>query len=58
MAITVRSYERVVNYKVDAGAALALRNQGKTLTEIKAALNTSASIPTISRAIERAKASA
>jgi hypothetical protein len=56
MAITVRSHQRVVAYKVDGRAALELRQQGKSLSQIKAALGTDASIPTISRAIERAKA--
>ncbi|HEV2521977.1 MAG TPA: hypothetical protein VGT24_06310 [Candidatus Acidoferrales bacterium] len=52
---TVRAHERVVRFTVDAGHALKLRNQGKSLEEIRAALNPNASLATISRAIQRAK---
>jgi hypothetical protein len=55
MEITIRAHKRVVNYSVDAGAALALRQQGKTLSQIKAELNSSASLQTISRALARAE---
>jgi hypothetical protein len=49
------SYERVVRTKFDHVAARRLRDQGKTLTEIKAALGTDAHLATISRAISRAR---
>lgn len=48
------TYERAMNFKVDGRAALALRREGCSLPQIKAALGTDASLATISRSIKRA----
>ena len=58
MEIKIKPHTRVVHYAIDAGAALALRNQGKTLVEIRAALAPMASLATISRALGRAQEAA
>jgi len=55
MEITVKTHKRVVDYSVDAGAVLALRLEGKSLTEIRAALAPMVSLATISRALSRAQ---
>jgi hypothetical protein len=57
MEIPIKPHVRIVEFKVDADAAIGLRNQGYSLATIKARLGTDASLSTISRAIERAKAS-
>jgi hypothetical protein len=56
MELRTITYQRPIDYLVDAGRALELRQRGLTLPQIKDALGTSASLPTISRAIARAAA--
>jgi hypothetical protein len=58
MAITVKAHQRAITYTVDAKAAKALRDQGLTIAAIRDRLNPMVSLPTIARAIERAKAEA
>lgn len=55
MGIIVKAHERAVTYSVDAGAALELRKQGLTLAAIRDRLAPTVSLPTIGRAIARAK---
>jgi hypothetical protein len=49
------SYQRAVDYKVPAEQALALRQEGLSLREIKEKLAIDASLSTISRSIRRAE---
>jgi len=56
MGIIVKAHERAVTYTVDGRAALELRKQGLTIVAIRNRLAPMVSLPTISRAIERARA--
>jgi hypothetical protein len=56
--LIVRAHERAITYSVDAKAAKELRDQGLTLAAIRDRLAPTVSLPTIRRAIERAKAEA
>ena len=58
MEIQKISYQRVVKYSIPAAEALALREAGKTLAEIREALAPGVSLATVSRAIARAREAA
>jgi hypothetical protein len=47
------TYERRIDFKVDADLAIRLRNEGMTLREIREYLPGKPSIATISRALRR-----
>jgi transcriptional regulator len=55
MEFTTITYRRPARFKVNGAEALALRQQGHSLPEIKQALGTEANLSTISRAIKRAE---
>lgn len=58
MGIIVKAHERAITYTVEAKAAKALRDQGLTLAAIRDRLAPLVSLPTIRRAIARAKETA